>query len=74
MKNSLSDYDKAVIRKAYLIGQNDMFTDLNWDRVYAIVSKAMDIVDEGEPSPEETQAADAGDDSETVEGATAVSD
>jgi hypothetical protein len=69
MKNSLSEREQDLVRKAYLIGQNDMFVELDWEKVYVIVGKAM----EGGPTPESTQAADAGVDPEDAEGVAAAS-
>jgi hypothetical protein len=70
LKNSLSEHEQAIVRKAYLIGNQDVFVELDWEKVYAIVGKAI----EGGSPPEQSQAADAGDDPETTEGATAASE
>jgi hypothetical protein len=69
MSKSLSDREKDLIRKAYLIGQNDMFVELDWEKVYVIVGRAM----EGGSAPVSTQAADAGADPEGAEGVAAPS-
>ena len=73
MKNSLSEREQSLVRKAYLIGHQDMFVELDWDKVYSIVDKAIDYDIEGGSTPEQTQAADAGVDPEATEGVTAAS-
>jgi hypothetical protein len=70
LKNSLSEREQTIARKAYLIGNQDVFKELGWDKVYAVVGKAV----EGGPAPEQSQAADAGASPETTEGATAASE